>query len=399
MYYKYSILIPTFNRRKYLEKTLKTILDQNYINYELIVSDSGSSDDTWEYLKNLDYPNLKIIKPEKKLSEVENFEFIINQAKGEWIIILGDDDGVLPNFFDGVDNIIKKYPEIEAISCKSGHYYHENIEDLYGDRVISFNYLSNKITKVNSKKSLLFCLLGIYTRADVPMLYTSGIVKKSLVDKIKDKSQNKFFYSIIEDYYSMVAILFETSFYVSCQKPLFWIGTSKSSSGRGLRVYENNKDVDNYLKLSKNVSEKLHKAGIPSIYFLEAIFKHPYISYFWKSKIVSLIAYISAYQNIKNRNNTDTFKNKLTRKEILEEISCEIKKKNISKKIYFVFKFTLDILHHLINFYNLYKRFFYYFKKKIFKKSFFDINSNDRGKYSDLPNCNKIIEDFLKKNN
>ena len=397
MYYKYSILIPTFNRRKYLEKTLKTILDQNYVNYELIVSDSGSSDDTWEYLKNLDYPNLKIIKPEKKLSEVENFEFIINQAKGEWIIILGDDDGVLPDFFNSVDNIIKKHPEIEAISCKSGYYYHDDIDYFYGDKVISLNYLSNKITKVNSKKSLLFCLLGIYTREDVPMLYTSGIVKKSLVDKIKDKSQNKFFYSIIEDYYSMVAILFETNFYVSCQKPLFWVGSSKSSSGSGLRVYENNQDVDNHLKLSRNVSAKLHKVGISSIYFLEAILKHPYISHFWKSKIASLIAHISAYQDIKNRKDTDTSKNKLTSKEILEEILSEIKKKNISKKMYFVFKFILDILYYLIKIYNFNKKFFYYFKKKIFKKSFFIINSSDRGKYSSLPECNKIIQEFLKK--
>ena len=43
MYYKYSILIPTFNRRKYLEKSLETILDQNYDDNELIFYDSGSS--------------------------------------------------------------------------------------------------------------------------------------------------------------------------------------------------------------------------------------------------------------------------------------------------------------------------------------------------------------------
>ncbi len=397
MYYKYSILIPTFNRRKYLEKTLETILDQNYADYELIVSDSGSSDDTWEYLKKLDYPNLKIIKPEKKLSEVENFEFIINQAKGEWIVLIGDDDGVLPEFFKNIDDIIKKHPDVEAISSKSGYYYHENVQDLYGNRVISFNYLSRKISKVNSKKSLFFCLLGIYTRADVPMLYTSGVIKKSLVDKIKKKSQNKFFHSIIEDYYSMVAILNETKSYVRCEKPLFWIGTSKSSSGRGLRIYENNENVEDFLKLSGNVSETLHKVGISSIYFLEAIYKNPYITSFWKSKIISLLAYVCAFNDIQNRNDTNRFKINLKRDEILKEIMNEIKKNNHSLILFYLLNLSFKIVNNLIKIFNFFVKTLNFLKKKLFKKSFFDINSSDRGKYPSLPACNKIIDKILKK--
>ena len=399
MNYKYSILIPTFNRRKYLEKTLETILDQNYTNYELIVSDSGSSDDTWEYLKKLDYPHLKIIKPEKKLSEVENFEFIINQAKGEWIVLIGDDDGVLPEFFTNIDDIIKKHPDAEAISSRSGYYYHENIQDLYGNRVISFNYISRKISKINSNKSLFFCLLGIYTRADVPMLYTSGIIKKSLVDKIKKKGQNKFFHSIIEDYYSMVAILNETKFYVRCEKPLFWIGTSKSSSGRGLRIYENNENVEGFLKLSDHVSETLHKVGISSIYFLEAIFKHPYINSFWKFKIISLLAYVSAFNDIQNRKDTDTFKNNLKREEILKEIMKEIKKNNHSIFLFYILKLIFNIVNNLIKVFKFNIKIVNFFKKKLFKKFFFDINSSDRDKYSSLPACNQIIDKIIKNKN
>ena len=374
MHYKYSILIPTFNRRKYLEKTLETILDQNYSNYELIVSDSGSSDDTWEYLQKLDYTNLKIIKPEKKLSEVENFEFIINQAKGEWIVLIGDDDGVLPEFFTNIDEIIMKHPDVEAISSRSGYYYHENVQDLYGNRVISFNYLSGKISKVNSKKSLFFCLLGIYTREDVPMLYTSGVIKKSLVDKIKKKSQNKFFHSIIEDYYSMVAILNETKSYVRCEKPLFWIGTSKSSSGRGLRIYENNENVEDFLKLSGHVSETLHKVGISSIYFLEAIFKNPYINSFWKSKIISLLTHVCAFNDIQSRKNTNTFKNNLKREEILKEIMSEIKKKNHSIFLFYIFKLILNIINNFIRVFKFNIKTLNFFKKKLFKKYYLDIN-------------------------
>ena len=393
---KYSILIPTFNRKKYLENTIKTILNQKYNNYELIISDSGSTDDTWNYLSQLNNSNLKIFKPTKKLSEVENFEYIISKAKGEWVILIGDDDGVLPDFFINLDKIIEKYPDAEAISSNAGFYYHENVKDLYGNRVISYNHLSNKIAKKNSNISLLFCILGIYSRLDVPMLYTTGVVKRSLIEKIKKKGLNKIFHSIIEDYYSMVAILFETKYYIKSYKPLFWVGTSKSSSGRGLAVYENNKNVDHYLRLSENISENLHKVGISSIYFLEAIFKHPYISKIWKSKFIYTLALVYAYKDIKERKDFDRIKNQLDTDKILLEILVQVEKNRISKFSFFSLKYILDIVFLIKKIFKIILKIFTFFKKKIFKKLFFDINSNDREKYYNIPICNQILEDLIK---
>jgi len=195
----------------------------------------------------------------------------------------------------------------------------------------------------------------------------------------------------------MVAILNETKSYARCEKPLFWIGTSRSSSGRGLRMYENNKNVEDFLKLSEHVSETLHKVGIPSIYFLEAIFKHPYINSFWKSKIIRLLAHVCAFNDIQNRNDDATFKNNLKREEILKEIVNEIKKNNHSIFLFHILKFVFNIVHNFIKVFKLIIKILVFFKKKLFKKSFFDINSSDRGKYPSLPACNKIIDKILRK--
>ncbi len=395
---KYSILIPTFNRRKYLEKTIQTVLDQNYKDYELIISDSGSTDDTIEFLNQLKHPNIKIFIPKKKLSEVENFEFILDKASSEWVSIIGDDDGITPNFFNTLDKVTEKYKNIQAISSKAAYYYHENVDDLYGDRVVSYNYVSDLLIKKNSKIHLLMCLMGLKNRNDIPSLYTTGVIKRELIEKIKRKSQNKFFHSIIEDYYSMVAILFETNHFVRVEKPLFWVGSSKNSSGKGLSVYENNKNVENYLKLSEKVSEELHRVGISSIYYLEAIYKHPYISNFWKSKFINIFTLAYAYLDIQSRRNTDRIKTDLSISAIISIIFQEVKNKKNSKVSFYFYIFILKTLFFFKKINLKIIKIFSFIKKKMYKSIFLTINSNDRKTYSSIPVCNKIILENVKKN-
>ena len=48
---KFSIIVPSLNSRIYLNKCLKSILNQSYKNFEIIVIDGGSNDGTVEYLK------------------------------------------------------------------------------------------------------------------------------------------------------------------------------------------------------------------------------------------------------------------------------------------------------------------------------------------------------------
>ena len=395
MTHKYSILIPTYNRRHLLEKTIKSVIDQGYSDFELIISDSGSEDNTWEFISSLDHPKIKVFKPNKKLSEVENFEFILDQASSKWISIIGDDDGLAPNFFENVDKILEKFPDVEAISTNAGYYYHENVEDLYGKRVIAYNFISNKSYKKNSKFNLLLCILGLKNRNDVPSLYTTGIIKKTLIDKIKLKSDKKFFHSIIEDYYSMVAILFETNFFVRSEKPLFWIGSSSNSSGKGLAVYENNKGVDKYLHISKRISEKLHKIGISSIYFLEAIYKHPYISNFWKSNFVHKMALVFAFFDIQGRKDLDRIKIKISIPEILNLILLEVERINISKTNFYLNLYLLKFCFFLKYSFKQILKINYYLRKRINKKKYLSINSEDRIKYPDIPTSNKIISKII----
>ena len=117
-----SIIVPTFNRSHFLSTTLNSILNQKYQNFELIVVDDGSTDNTPEILKK--YNNkLTIIRQENKgVSSARNLG--ITKAKGEYIAFCDSDDLWLPQKLNHQIKFFKTNPQ--AILCYTGEIWLRN---------------------------------------------------------------------------------------------------------------------------------------------------------------------------------------------------------------------------------------------------------------------------------
>ncbi|MGG2084584.1 glycosyltransferase family 2 protein [Lysinibacillus pakistanensis] len=91
---KVSILIPTYNRESIIEETIKSALDQNYSNFEIIVNDNNSEDKTYEVLCNLQRENsiINIDKNKENVGAFKNWYECIKKASGEYCKILFSDD-------------------------------------------------------------------------------------------------------------------------------------------------------------------------------------------------------------------------------------------------------------------------------------------------------------------
>ena len=63
---KFSIITPTLNRLEFIKKLIKSIKQQTYNNWELIIVDNGSKDGTVEYIKNLRSSKIKLYSQKKK---------------------------------------------------------------------------------------------------------------------------------------------------------------------------------------------------------------------------------------------------------------------------------------------------------------------------------------------
>ena len=105
---KYSIVIPSRNGGRYLHACVESIVSQKYKDYELIISDDHSTDGTDEYLNSLNSENITVIRPPQTMCMSEHWEWALSNASGEWLIFVGQDDGLQPHFFPLADRLTSR---------------------------------------------------------------------------------------------------------------------------------------------------------------------------------------------------------------------------------------------------------------------------------------------------
>ncbi len=108
---KYTIVLPVRNGGEYLKLCVKSILDQAFREFNLVILENCSTDGTSEWIKTLTDPRIQIIAAEKSLSIEENWQRITKIKKNEFITLIGHDDLLHPDYLSEMDVLIQKYPE------------------------------------------------------------------------------------------------------------------------------------------------------------------------------------------------------------------------------------------------------------------------------------------------
>jgi len=106
-----SIIIVNYNGKQYLEQCLKSLMQINYQNFEIILVDNNSTDDSIEFVSNY-YPSVIILKLDKNLGFAEPNNMGAKIAKGQHLLFLNNDTIVTPNFINEMIQVVKKDPKI-----------------------------------------------------------------------------------------------------------------------------------------------------------------------------------------------------------------------------------------------------------------------------------------------
>jgi glycosyltransferase involved in cell wall biosynthesis len=121
-----SIIVCTYNRAHYLNKGIDSVLNQTFTNWELLIVDDGSSDNTFEIVNSyLDkYNNIRYLKHQnKKQCYAKNAG--IQASFGRYITLLDSDDSYKPNHLESRLEYMKAHPEIDLI--QGGFFSEEEI--------------------------------------------------------------------------------------------------------------------------------------------------------------------------------------------------------------------------------------------------------------------------------
>jgi len=147
-----SIIIVNYNGKKYLEKCLSSLMKINYENYEIIIVDNNSTDDSIEYVKN-SYPSIILIKLDRNYGFAEPNNIGAKNAKGEFILFLNNDTEVNPSFITELVELFNKDSKIAI--CQSLLLKPNGEVDSSGDFIDTLGRAYSSRDKVTKVKKIL----------------------------------------------------------------------------------------------------------------------------------------------------------------------------------------------------------------------------------------------------
>jgi len=232
---KLSFLLPTRNRLEYLRYAIMSVLRQGDSNWEIVVSDNDSEEDISGYVKSLRNKQIRYYRTKEFISVTENWNNALEKSEGDYIIMLGDDDCVLPYYSKTIRQLAEEYGMPEVI-YSSGYLY--AYPQVLPDRPQGFltpcgcasffqqeakPYILDKATAHQMvKHSLRFQL-----RFDYNMQYST--FSRKAVEQMQLKGP--LFQSPFPDFYATNSLFLKANRILVCPQPLVVIGITKKSYG------------------------------------------------------------------------------------------------------------------------------------------------------------------------
>jgi len=111
---KISIVTPSFNQGRFIEETIRSVLDQNYPNLEYLVIDGGSTDQTIDIIRKYE-PQLSYWESEKDRGQVHAINKGLARATGDIFAYINSDDVYLPGALSKVAQYFEEHPSVEWV--------------------------------------------------------------------------------------------------------------------------------------------------------------------------------------------------------------------------------------------------------------------------------------------
>lgn len=122
-----SIVIPTHNRLALVKGAIDTVIRQDAGDWELIVYDNCSEEPVSPYVRALNHPNVKVVRSETFLNVTSSWNAAFNLAQGDYVMLIGDDDGLMPDFFTKLRRIIDDYEAPDFIYSPILQFFHPGV--------------------------------------------------------------------------------------------------------------------------------------------------------------------------------------------------------------------------------------------------------------------------------
>lgn len=259
----FTIIIPTRERHRTLASAIQSVLQQEGADFELIVQDNCSSEDTWKVVRNFKSPRLKYNRSPYVLPMNENWEQALPLATGEWIFYLGDDDAMMPDGIRLAAVILERAPMEILMWEKYTYWWDDALEPAVAGRM--FLHLGHHFEMQDPRQ----ILRGYYNWelgfGALPSVYTA-FVRRKLIGRVKEKT-GKYFLVGAPDNFTGIANAFLAESAGKFQRGLSLCGNSGQSTGCSyfFRSKGERRRRDYHAEEGKDIAQIIHPALVPSV--------------------------------------------------------------------------------------------------------------------------------------
>lgn len=209
-----SVIIPLYNKQDYILKSLNSILSQEFNDYEIVIVDDGSTDNSVQIVKSISDKRIRLFRKENGgAASARNYG--IKMAQGEWVLLLDADDTLVENMLNIVADLIHKKCFADIFS------FNQYIES-NGKRYLRKRGYANGY--------ILFPFLSYYKGKLYPGPGSTVIKRVILLKESYREDLRRY-----EDIENVFRLMRKYRFY-ACPKPLFCYNQDSLSGSNRCRV-------------------------------------------------------------------------------------------------------------------------------------------------------------------
>ncbi len=176
-----TIVTISYNSSEYICETIESVLSQSFADFEYLISDDKSSDNTWKIIQKYKDPRINAWQNKTNLGEYANRNKTLQEAKGKYIIWIDGDDILYPHGLEFMQTMLEAFPQ-SAMACARPYWpnmvypYESSPKETY-----LFDYFGSPVT-VNGFPDTLFKTESLREAGGLPTDYISGdiFIKKKI---------------------------------------------------------------------------------------------------------------------------------------------------------------------------------------------------------------------------
>lgn len=232
---KFSVVMPTHNRLHLLSSAIETVRRQAGADLEVLVFDNASQDPVGDYVRALNDPRVRYERSDKFLPVTDSWNRALAMACGDYIILLGDDDGLTPNYFRRVEALIVQFGQPDVVYTDIYQFWHQGVAPWQPqphllDVKHGFFFVGRDHPFKLKREEMIHAVTGsLKLRMNFSFNSQAFLYSRGFIERLKQHAP--IFRSPFPDYYIANVALAKSQSTIVVPEPLAVAGVSKASYG------------------------------------------------------------------------------------------------------------------------------------------------------------------------